>query len=167
MNASYDRIVPVFNDYMLAAIMKCPDDGTGIPKVELTMQFPRWGLVDCLMRLHVSQENVAYIAAALFQQRVENFHGVRFVSLNNGCRLFPDPQMRLKGTSEEAISTVFGPKTCEAIKTCRLRKVESEVGNRFTDCVAMILTCRSDEGAVIDLSLGLEAGAELRGIFFT
>ena len=166
VNACYDRARGLFNEFMLDALMKVAADGTNSLKVCLDMEFPSFRLVDCRMRVHISQEKVAYLAAALFQLEVEVIQKVRFIRLKNGSKMIPDPQLRLIGTSEEAIVAVLGSKICNAIKTCRMRTVESELGVGITDCVAMLLTSRSDEGATIILAMGVRAGYEFSNILY-
>jgi hypothetical protein len=131
------------------------------------MDFPFDGLVDCLMSLAIHQNKVEYLAFALFNVHVESEGQVRHVMLNEGVKLIPNPEMTLKGARDDAILRILGPEIHEAIKTSRMRKKELEEGNHVTECVSMIFTNRSDEGAVINLSLGLKGGAQIQNKLYT
>lgn len=48
-----------------------------------------------------------------------------------------------------------------------MRRKELEEGNRVTECVSMMLTSRPDEGAIINLSLGLEGGTQVQKKLYT
>ena len=167
--ASLQGIADVFNEYMHSAIRRVTvQNGRATSlKAAVTMNFPPWGLVDCLMSLEVHQSKVGYLAMALFNVRVESDGQVRYVSLNEGVRLTPNPEITLKGVLDEAIIGVFGSEIYRAIRTCRMRKKELEEGNRVTECVSMILTNSPSEGAIISLSLGLEEGVQIRNKLYT
>jgi len=98
---------------------------------------------------------------------VESTGEVRYVSLKEGVRLTPNPEITLKGVLDEAIIDVFGSEIHRAITACRMRRKELEEGNRVTECVSMILTSSSDEGAIINLSLGVEEGTQIREKLYT
>lgn len=131
------------------------------------MDFPFDGLVDCLMSLAIHQNKVEYLALALFNVHVESEGQVRYVMLNEGAKLIPNPEMTLKGARDDAILRILGVEIHEAIQASRMRKKELEEGNLVTECVSMIFTDRSDEGAVINLSLGLKDGAQIQNKLYT
>ncbi|KAG4417676.1 hypothetical protein IFR04_009179 [Cadophora malorum] len=159
----------VFDDYICDAIRRdtVQSDGMTSLKAAVTMDFPPRGLVDSLMSLAIHPSKVGYLAIALFGVRVESAGEVRFVSLEGGVRLTPNPEITLKGVLDEAIIDVFGSEIHRAITACRMRRKELEEGNRVTECVSMILTSRSDEGAIINLSLGVEEGTQIREKLYT
>lgn len=137
------------------------------PKAAVTMDFPRRGLVDCLISLGVYQSKVEYLAMTLFRVRVESVGQVRYVSFKGGVRLIPNPEITLKGVLDKAIIDVFGSEIHRAITTCRIREKELEQGNRVTECVSMILTNNPSDAAIINLSLGLKGGVQIRNKLYT
>jgi len=143
------------------------NDGITSLKAAVTLDFPLWGLVDCLMSLDVRERNVEQLAMALFSVQVESVGHARYVILPGGVRLTPNPEVTLKGVLDEAIIHVFGSEIHGAITACRMRKKELEEGSPVTECVSMILTGSPDEGAIINLSLGLKGGAQIRKKLYT
>lgn len=142
-------------------------DGITSSKAAVTMDFPPRGLVDCLMSLDVHQSKVEYLAMALFKVQVESVGQVRYISLKEGVRLTPNPEITLKGVLDKAIIDVFGSEIHGAVTACRMREKELEEGNCVTDCVSMILTSSPDEGVIINLSLGLKGGAQIQNKLYT
>ncbi|KAF8846903.1 hypothetical protein BDZ45DRAFT_666419 [Acephala macrosclerotiorum] len=168
-NASLQGIADVFGEYMCGAIRRdtVRSGGTTSLKAAVTMVFPYPGLVDCLMSLAIHQDEVECLAMALFNVRVESMGEVRHVVLNGGVRLTPNPEITLKGVLDEAIIRVFGPEIHRAITASRMRKKELEKGNHVTECVSMILTSSSGEGAIINLSLDMIGGARVQNKIYT
>jgi hypothetical protein len=168
-NASLQGIGDVFDEYMCGAIRRDTVRSGRTPylKAAVTMDFPLQGLVDCLMSLAIHPSKVEYLAIALFKVQVESVGHVRYVTLTGGVRLTPNPEITLKGVSNEAIIRVFGPEIHEAITASRMRKKELEEGNDVTEGVSMILTSSSDEGAIINLSLGVKGGVQIRKKLYT
>ncbi|KAH8772340.1 hypothetical protein BGZ57DRAFT_764040, partial [Hyaloscypha finlandica] len=168
-HASLEGIAEVFDKYMCDAIrrVKIQKDGITSSKAAVTMDFPLWGLVDCLMSLDVRERDVEQLAMALFNVQVESVGHARYVTLTGGVRLTPNPEVTLKGVLDEAIILVFGPEVHGAITACGMRRKELEEGSRVTECVSMILTGSPDEGAIINLSLGLKGGAQIRNKLYT
>lgn len=167
-NASLQGIADVFDPYIYGAISKVTVQIGGNPslKAAVTMDFPRRGLVDCLMSLAIQPSKVGYLAMALFGIQVESVGEIRYVSLN-GVRMTHNSEIILKGVLDEAIIDVFGSEIHRAVTACRMRKKELEEGNHKTECVSMILTSNSDEAAIINLSLGVEEGTQIRGKLYT
>ena len=63
----------------------------------------------------------------------------------------------------KAIIYAFGPEIYRAIIASRMRKRElEEERNCATECVSMIFTSKSGEGAYINLCLDLKGGLEIR-----
>ncbi|QSS65313.1 hypothetical protein I7I51_06155 [Histoplasma capsulatum] len=167
--ASLQGIADVFDHYMCGAIRKDTVQSGGITyfKAAVTMDFPFDGLVDCLMSLAIHHSKVEYLAMALFKVHVESVGQVRYVILKEGAKLIPNPEMTLKGVLDDAIMRVLGPEVHGAIRASRMRKKELEEGNHMTECVSMIVTSRYDEGAIINLSLGLKGGAQIQNKLYT
>lgn len=166
-NASLQGIAKTFDPYMSGAIRKISHQNDTVSTAAVTMAFPPWALLDCLMSLDVLPSKVQYLAMALFKVRVEGEGQVRFVSLKDGVRLVPNPELTLKGVQDEAISEVFGAEIHQAITACRMRKKELREGNNATECVSMILTSNYNEGAILNLALGLEEGIRIRRLLYT
>lgn len=167
--ASLQGMADVFDEYMCGAIRRdtVQSGGTTYLKAAATMDFPFPGLIDCLMSLAIYQSKVEYLAMALFKVHVESVGQVRYIVLKEGVRLIPNPEITLKGALDEAIIRIFGPEIHGAIAASRMRKKELEEGNRVSECVSMILTSNSSEGAIIDLSLGLGEGVQIREKLYT
>jgi hypothetical protein len=142
-------------------------EGSTCLKAAVTMDFPFNGLVDCLMSLAISPSKVEYLAMALFGVHVESAGQVRYVVLKEGLKIIPNPDMTLKGTRDDAIISVLGKEIYEGIRASRMRGKELEEGNRITECVSMMLTSRPDEGAIINLSLGLKGGSRIQSKLYT
>ena len=168
-NASIQGIADVFDEYMCGAIRRdtVQRGGTTYLNAAVTMDFPLQGLVDCLMSLAIHPSKVEYLTMALFKVKVESVGHVRYIILIGGVRLTPNPEITLKGVSDEAIIRVFGPEIYEAITASGIRKKELEEGNDITEGVSMILTSRSSEGAIINLSLDLRGGAQIQNKLYT
>jgi len=103
----------------------------------------------------------------LFKVQVESVGHVQYVVLARGVRLTPNPEITLKGVSDEAIIHVFGPEIHQAIATSGMRKKELEEGNNVTEGISMILTSKSSESAIINLSLDLRGGAQIQNKIYT
>lgn len=168
-NASLLGIADVFDQYMCGAIRKDTvlSDGAICLKAAITMDFPIDGLVDCLMSLAIYHTKVEYLAMSLFNVHVESAGQVRYVVLNEGAKLLPSPEITLKGALDESIIRILGPEIHGAIQSSRMRRKEMEEGNHVTECVSMILTSRPEEGAIINLSLGLKGGTNLKNKLYT
>lgn len=167
--ASLLGIAEVFDQYMCSAIRKdaIQSEGSNCFKAAVTMNFPFHGLVDCLMSLAIYETKVQYLAMSLFNVHVESAGQVRYVVLNEGAKLLPSPEMTLKGALDEAIVRTLGPEIHGAIQASRMRRKELEEGNNVTECVSMMLTSRPNEGAIINLSLGLKGGAQIQKKLYT
>lgn len=154
--AALHGITNVFDEYLCGAIRRVEGD----MKAAVTMTFPLWGgLVHCLMSLDICESNVEQLAMALFGAQVKWVDQVLHVVLNEGIMLIiPNSEATLKGVQDDAIIRIFGPNTYGAINESPVRKRESAEGKRVTECVSMILT---KDGAIINLSLGLEEGFQL------
>jgi hypothetical protein len=168
-NASLRDIADVFEQYICGAVRrdKVESGGTTYWVAAVTMDFPHQGLVDCLMSVAIQQNKVEFLAMALFKVHVESVGEVRYVVLNGGVKLLPNPEITLKGVLDEAIISVFGPKIYEAITASRMRKMEREEGTHVTECVSMMLTSNPVEGAIINLSLDVKEGAQIQNKLYT
>jgi len=72
---------------------KVLSDAISFQKAAVTMDFSPRGLVDCLISLDAPQSKVGYLAMALFKVRVESVGQVRYISLKEGVRLTPNPEI--------------------------------------------------------------------------
>lgn len=168
-NALLQRLGQVFDRHLSSAIerVKVNSDGVTSLKAAVTMVFPSWALLDCLMSFDVNASKVEYLAMALFNVRVETVENVRYITMKGGVRLQPNPEIILKGVLDDAIIDVFSPEIHGAIAACCMRGKELEVGNDVTDCVSMLFTSNPSEGATINLALGLEEGTQIRKKLYT
>jgi hypothetical protein len=164
--ASLQGIATVFDPYVCDAIMRDTPQSGDITclKAAVTMDFPFEGLVDCLMSLAIHESKVEYLAMALFNVQVESVGHVRYVTLTGGARLISNAEVTLKGAQDNAIISVFGPEVYKAVATSRMRKREIEEGKDITEGVSMIL---SSTGDIINLSLGVKGGVQIRTKLYT
>ena len=163
-NASLQGIVEVFDTYMCNAIRRVNVDGES--KAAITMIFPGWGgPVDCLMSLDVCQWGIAQLSMTLFNVKVEWTECVLHVILENGMTLTTETsEITLKGVEDKVINKVFGSGIYHAIAECAVRRREIAEGRNVTECVSMTLT---QNGAIINLSLGLESGLRIQNKLYT
>jgi len=163
-NASLQGMAKVFDEYMCGAIRRVIVDS--VLKAAVTMVFPVWGgPVNCLMSLDVCERDVEQLVMALFNAKVKWVEHVLHVVLNEGTTLIiSNSEATLKGVPDVAIFKVFGPEIHDAITECPVRRRELAEGKRVTECVSVILT---KNGAIINLSLGLERGAQIRNKLYT
>ena len=130
-------------------------------KAAVTTILPLWGgPVDCLISLDICDQEVEQLAMALFNAKVKWVEQVLHVVLKEGFTLIiPHSETTLKGALDEAIIAVFGLEIHNAIAESPIRRRELEEGKHVTECVSMILT---KNGAIINLSLGLEGGLQIQ-----
>lgn len=126
------------------------------------MDFPIDGLVDYLISLAINHTKVEYLALSLFNVHVESAGQVRYIVLNKGTKLLPSPEITLKGALDENIIRILSPEIYGAIQSSRMRRKEMEGGNHITECISIILTSKPEEGAIINLSLGLKDSTNLK-----
>ncbi len=168
INASLKGVANVFGEYMCGAIRRVTVQSDGIPslKAAVTMEFPDFVLVDCVMMLEVCEREVERLVKDLFGIGVKSVMGFRHLILGKGVRLTSNtsnPEITLKGVRDEAIIHVFGPEIYGAITASRMHKRElEEERNCTTECASMIFTSKSGEGAYINLCLDLKGGLEIR-----
>jgi hypothetical protein len=140
-------------------------DGITSWKAAVTMDFPDWGGVDCLLSLDICEQDVEHLVMVLFNARVKWVEQVRHIVFREGITLIiQNSEATLKGVQAEAIIKVFGPKIFQAITKGPVWKREIKEGKLLTECVSMILT---KNGAIINLSLGLEEGLEIEDKLYT
>jgi hypothetical protein len=163
-NASLQGIAKVFDEYMCDAIRRVTVQSD--LKAAVTTVLPVWGgPVDCLMSLDICEREVEQLAMDLFNAKVKWVEQVLHVVLKEGITLIiPHSEATLKGVLDEAIVKVFGPEIHDAITESPVRRRELEEGKRVTECVSMILT---KNGAIINLSLGLEGGLQIQNKLYT
>ena len=131
------------------------------------MDFPIDGLVDYLISLAINHTKVGYLALSLFNVHVESAGQVRYIVLNKGTKLLPSPEITLKGALDENIIRILSPEIYGAIQSSRMRRKEMEEGNHITECISIILTSKPEEGAIINLSLGLKDSTNLKNKLYT
>ena len=163
-NASLEGIANVFDEYMCEAIRRdtVQSSRESYVTAAVTMDFPMSGLVDCLMSLAIHESKVEYLAMALFNVLVGSVGNVRYLTLPGGVRVTPNPEVTLKGVLREAIIRTFGPEIYNAVAESSIREKELEEGNQVTEGVSMILTSKTSEGAIINLSLGVRGGVQIK-----
>ena len=151
--------------------VKVQSDGVVSTNAAVMMEFPDFALVDCVMMLEVCKDEVERLVTDLFGIDVMSVMGVRHLVLGNGVKLTSNtsnPEITLKGVRDEAILRILGHEIHEAITASRMRRRElEEEANCATECVSMIFTSKSGEGAYINLCLELEGGLRIRDKLFS
>jgi len=151
---------------MIERVLVMTDSGPS-NRAAVTMVFPSWASVDCVMSFEVDARRIAQLAMALFNVRVEIVENIRYIDMRGGVRLQPHSGIRLQGVLEDAIIEIFGPEIHGAIKACRMREVEVEAGNPATDCVSMLFNDNPGEVATLNLALGMKEGTQIRKKLYT
>ncbi|KAK3371618.1 hypothetical protein B0T24DRAFT_629705 [Lasiosphaeria ovina] len=163
--ASLHGIAKVFDEYMCSAIRRVAVQNE--IKAAVTTVLPLWGgPVDCLMSLDICELEVKQLAMALFNAKVTWVgQGLHLVLKEGSTVSIPScSEATLKGVQDEAIIEVFGPEIREAIWESPVRNRELEEGKHLTECISMIVT---QNGAIINLSLGLERCLQLQNILYS
>ena len=119
------------------------------------------------MCLDIDASCVDYLASILLGIRVESGEQFRYIYWPSGARMALDHDIKLKCISDQAILQVFGPEIYEAIAACRMRKIEVDEGNKLTECVSVVISEKPRHGLIINLSLGMEEGNQIRKKLYT
>ena len=136
-------------------------------KAAITMAFPRWGLIDCLMSLDVQERSIAeQLALDLFNAKLKWAKRDLQIAINEGITLIAhnSSKITLKSVPVNAILEVFGVDIYSAIAECPLRKKKLVEGKHTTKCVSMVLT---KNGAIINLSLCLDGALQMQSKLYT
>jgi len=154
--ATFEGIKAVFGQYIRSVL-----EGAAI-----TMEFPVYALHDCVMMLEIRAEAVETLVRDLFGIQIVTVGEVRHLVLGNGVKLTSNtsnPEITLKGVKDDVVVARFGADILAAIKTSGMRQQELAADNKnnATECVSMIFTSKSGEGAYVNLCLGLEIGIEI------
>lgn len=161
-NASLEGIVSIFGEYICNIIRRVTvqTKNMAVCKGSVTAVISPWdGPVDCLLSLEVCEWSVEYLAMALFNAKVAWVEQAKHIGFSDGTTLvIPHPEATLRGARDEAITTVFGLQIHNAINDSSIRRRELQEGKQVTECVSMILM---ENGAIINLSLGLDRGLEI------
>lgn len=166
--ASLEGIAAVFNGLICGAIrtVSFSTNGKTYSKASVTTVFPPWGgPVDCLLSLDICEPKVQPLAMALFNATVKWVEKSLHIGFERGTSLtVPNSEATLKGVGNESIAMVFGSEIHQAINESRIRLRELEEGKMMTECVSMIVT---EKGAIINLSLGLVRGSQIKMKLYT
>jgi hypothetical protein len=106
-NASLNGIAEVFNQQMCTSIRQVNTQGE--LKAAVTMVFPNWGLVGCLMSLEVGAWNVEWLAMILFEAKVSWVNGVLQVTHGGITLIITNSEATLKGAVDDASDKIFLP----------------------------------------------------------
>jgi hypothetical protein len=164
------KLPAVFNPYICSAVRKIKvqnDDGTTSLKASVTMDFPRWALVDCLMSLDFDASRVNRLAQVLLGIRVESEKQFRYVYWPSGARMRLDHDIKLSCISGQAINDEFGTETYNAVLACGMRQKEADEGNILTECVSVVISEKPWDGLIVNLALGTEEGNQIRKKLYT
>jgi hypothetical protein len=154
--ASLQGITKVFDEDMCNAIRRAANRELKA----ITMVFPTWGAVDCVMSFIVCDRDVERLVMNLFNAELKWVDEVLRLVLPEGITaVIPNSEATLKGVSDDAVLRVLGSEIHSAIRQCEIRKRELADGKTITECVSMIITKKK---AYINLSLGLQAGFEIK-----
>ncbi|KGO78213.1 hypothetical protein PITC_035810 [Penicillium italicum] len=161
--ASLEGIATVFSGLICGSIRTSSfsTNGKTYSKASVTTVFPPWGgPVDCLLSLDICESRVQTLAMALFNATVKWVGKSLHIGFERGSSLtVPNSEATLKGVGNESIVMVFGSEIHQAIDESRIRLRELDEGRMMTECVSMIVT---EKGAIINLSLGLVCGSQIK-----
>ena len=118
------------------------------------------------MSLAIRANKVEFIAIQLFGIHVETEDGFRCIVLENGARCVPGRDTSLQGARPEAISKLLGSDISCAIAASLAREDEVRQSIFATRCVTMQIARNPDEGAILNLNLGLDGGFETKDKLF-
>ncbi|PKK44342.1 hypothetical protein CI102_10290 [Trichoderma harzianum] len=109
---------------------------------------------DSKMSLKIKPHRVGYFVMRLFDIYMESINEERYIVLpSTGSEAVTRGEWILLGCKREVISEVFGDIVATAVKAS-LTYIEDEgQGKPVTECVAMVVSSKASEGAVITLSL--------------
>lgn len=164
VNAPLEGVSKVFPEYWCRAIRRVREGESW--KAAITMEFPKFALVDCVMMLEVNANEVEYLVKSLFGIAMESVGGVRHLLMGQGVRLTSNtsnPEITLKGVPDQRVIEEFGSDVYSALEAGAMYEQELHVRKiPVTECVSMIFTSKSDEGAFINLCLDLKGGLGIR-----
>ncbi len=103
---------------------------------------------ECTMSLEVTSEKVEHLVWELFHVRTEVRDGLRYAYFN-GAKALPNPKITFQGCRREAICSVFGLETANAIAANLVYQYEERQKRDRTDCVSMIISHQARDGAII------------------
>ncbi|KAH8674388.1 hypothetical protein BGZ60DRAFT_513784 [Tricladium varicosporioides] len=163
-HASLQGIADVFNKYICDVIKGeiFHINGTTYLKAAITMTFPQWAILDCVMSLVIHESKVEDLAKALFNVQVVSERNVRYLILPGGVRVTPNPDLTLKGVPDQAIIHVFGLEVYAAVAASSLREQELVEGVKLAQGVSMILPKNSSDKGVVNLTLGIKGAVQIR-----
>lgn len=160
-DASYHGIMDIFLPYICTAIK--PKEGG---RADVTMAFPsatHYGLKPhCLISLVIKASEVAHIAMQLFGVHIGSGDGMRYFVLPNGGRLLASNGFQFQGSLSSHIDGLLGPNINKAITESPVREEELAQGIVATRCVTMSFISDPQADGILNLSLGLNAGLEMR-----
>lgn len=156
----------MFPTYLAGAIQKF-QQGPGDPWLAaITMSFldvSSFGnKLGSMMSLGIMGNKVERLANLLFGACIESTEGHRYLALPSGLRVIPSPDLVLRGCNRDVLVDVFGKVVADAIKESPAFKEEADQGNPLTECVTMTISCRVDQGAVMNLSLADRDGYQIK-----
>lgn len=119
--------------------------------------------VGCQMSLGIRPEKVQHLAWTWFGVRLESRAGLRYVCLpGSNSTMQPTEKLTIHGFPCARMDSDFGSPISTAIAACSRYKDEQKMCLTHTDCVFMMISNRSDEGAQITFQMGLFPGTEIR-----
>lgn len=123
----------------------------------ITFSFPTWGS-QCLFSMHICNWAENYFVRELFGHEVEWVDGARRITPSEGATIVVPTEFTFEGAQEGTILKIFGSEFLNGVKESLIRGQEVRQGRHKTSCVWMRVV---DDGAVINIALGLERGAKL------
>ncbi|KAK6371752.1 hypothetical protein LTS17_008575 [Exophiala oligosperma] len=147
-NASLGGIAQVFDERICASIRRVTTTEDGC-KVAVTMTFPNWGLVGCLMSLDIGGPNVHWLASTLFGAKVGSVNGVLQVVHRGATMIVSNPEVTLKGVPGDPPDQIFLPAWRGAV--------------RGSDMSMTILK----DGAIVNVALTTDIALEIQQKLYT
>jgi len=146
-NASLNGIAEVFNEQMCTSIRQVTTQGE--LKAAVTMVFPNWGLVGCLMSLEIGGWNVEWLAMILFKAKVGSVNGALQVVHGGITLIITNSEVTLKGALDDASDKIFLPSL-----------------NAAVTATGISMTVLKD-GAIINLALSVDKALKIQQKLYT
>lgn len=165
VNASLTATIRLFPPYLASAVKRIIKPGSEDALVAaISMSFPNALFMDkfwCQMSLEIMDNKIERVAWELFGAHLETTAGLRYVCLPGGAKVLPNPHFTLRGCQRDIISSFFGREMSRGIEESPTYQDEIKRACACTDCVSMVISQRSQDGAILFLSLGLREGTLL------
>jgi hypothetical protein len=111
---SEQKFEEAFLSPIRSAVQRTPDLTPGV-----TMRFPKRGPAACEMTLQIQSSKVGELAKLLFDVGIILEEEPRCIAFENGVKVYPRPEVSLRGKKEQLPSSIFGTGMYSGIGMCK------------------------------------------------